>query len=54
MINIIDYGRGNLHSVQKALEGLGAEVRVSSKPEDILSAAKVILPGVGAFGEGRT
>ena len=51
MINIIDYGRGNLHSVQKALERLGAEVRVSSKPEDILSAAKVILPGVGAFGD---
>ena len=51
MINIIDYGRGNLHSVQKALERQGAEVRVSSKPEDILSAAKVILPGVGAFGD---
>ncbi|WP_319404328.1 imidazole glycerol phosphate synthase subunit HisH [uncultured Anaeromusa sp.] len=51
MINIIDYGRGNLHSVQKALERLGAEVRVSSKPEDILSADKVILPGVGAFGD---
>lgn len=51
MINIIDYGRGNLHSVHKALERLGAAVRVSSRPEDIASADKVILPGVGAFGD---
>ncbi|MBI4597204.1 MAG: imidazole glycerol phosphate synthase subunit HisH [Candidatus Omnitrophica bacterium] len=49
MIVIVDYGMGNLRSVSKALESLGAEVRVSSLPEDVGRAEKVILPGVGAF-----
>ena len=49
MIVIIDYGMGNLRSVSKALETLGASTRVSSDPSDIASAAKIILPGVGAF-----
>lgn len=51
MITIVDYGMGNLRSVQKALEFVGATVTVSSNPEDILRADKVILPGVGAFGQ---
>ncbi|MFH1269627.1 MAG: imidazole glycerol phosphate synthase subunit HisH [Candidatus Omnitrophota bacterium] len=49
MIAIIDYGMGNIHSVQKAVESMGAETIVTNKPDDIKSADKVILPGVGAF-----
>jgi imidazole glycerol-phosphate synthase subunit HisH len=49
MINIIDYEMGNLRSVEKAFEKLGFAARVSAKPEDITSADKVVLPGVGAF-----
>jgi len=51
MIAIIDYGMGNLFSVEKAFVKLGAEVVVSSDPKIILSADKVVLPGVGAFGD---
>lgn len=50
MICIIDYGMGNLRSVEKALYMLGADVTISSKQEDLESADKLILPGVGAFG----
>ena len=49
MITIIDYGAGNLFSVQNALNYLGVENRISSRAEDILLADKLILPGVGAF-----
>ena len=49
MIVVIDYGMGNLRSVSKALESLGASVRVSSDPHEIAQAQKLILPGVGAF-----
>lgn len=49
MIVVIDYGMGNLRSVSKALESLGASVRVSSDPADVARASKLILPGVGAF-----
>ena len=49
MIVIVDYGMGNLRSVSKALESLGASVRVSSDPADVVRADKLILPGVGAF-----
>ncbi len=49
MIVVIDYGMGNLRSVSKALESLGASVRVSSDPREVASAAKIVLPGVGAF-----
>lgn len=52
MIALIDYGIGNLRSVQKALEHVGADVNVTEKPDEILSASKVVLLGVGAFGEG--
>lgn len=51
MIVVIDYGMGNLHSVRKALEVVGAKVKVSSRPEDIKKAKKIVFPGVGAFGE---
>jgi len=46
---VIDYGVGNLHSVQRALEHCGAKVLLTSDPERILAANRVILPGVGAF-----
>lgn len=51
MIAIIDYGMGNLHSVQKAVERLGYEALVTSREEEILAADGAILPGVGAFGD---
>jgi len=51
MIAIIDYGAGNLKSVEKALHYLGEEVVISGDRNVILSADKVILPGVGAFGD---
>lgn len=49
MIAIIDYGMGNLRSVHKALEAVGADAVVSSRPQTILDADSVVLPGVGAF-----
>ncbi len=49
MIAIVDYGMGNLRSVSKALEHLGAEAQVTSDPQVIQRAGKLILPGVGAF-----
>jgi imidazole glycerol-phosphate synthase subunit HisH len=49
MIAIIDYGMGNIHSVQKAIESMGAETMVTNKPAEIKTCAKVVLPGVGAF-----
>ncbi|MEK7122788.1 MAG: imidazole glycerol phosphate synthase subunit HisH, partial [Patescibacteria group bacterium] len=52
MIVLIDYGIGNLRSVQKALEHVGAEVVLTDDAKIILSAEKVVLPGVGAFGDG--
>lgn len=51
MIAIIDYGAGNLHSVRNALNFLGTKNIVSDNPEEILKADKIILPGVGAFGD---
>jgi len=49
MIAIIDYGMGNLRSVQKGFERVGREAVVTSDAKTILSAGKVVLPGVGAF-----
>lgn len=49
---MIDYGTGNLLSVVRALEYCGAEVQLSNKPEQVESAARLVLPGVGAFGAG--
>ncbi len=51
MTAIIDYGAGNLKSVQKALAYLGEEGVITGDPGEILAADKVILPGVGAFGD---
>lgn len=51
MIAIIDYDAGNLKSVEKALLSIGEETIVTRKHEEILAADKVILPGVGAFGD---
>ena len=48
-IVIVDYGMGNLRSVQKALEHVGHAADISSDPAEIMRADKVILPGVGAF-----
>lgn len=49
MIAIIDYGMGNLRSVQKGFEKIGAEALVTADPQVVLAADKVVLPGVGAF-----
>ena len=51
MIAMIDYDAGNIKSVEKALQKLGADVVITKDPQVILSADKVILPGVGAFGD---
>ena len=51
MIAIIDYGAGNLHSVKNALDFLGADSVITGDAETIFAADKVILPGVGAFGD---
>ena len=49
MIVIIDYGMGNLRSVQKGLERVGCNAQVTREPQQIVSARGVVLPGVGAF-----
>ena len=49
MITIIDYGMGNLASVYNAMKFLGADIKISERPQDIKDADKLILPGVGAF-----
>ena len=51
MTTIIDYGAGNLFSVRNALNYLGCENQVSSDKIDIINADRLILPGVGAFGD---
>ena len=51
MIAIVDYGAGNLHSVKNALDFIGAKSVVTSSADVIADADKVILPGVGAFGD---
>ena len=49
---IIDYGLGNLHNLKRTLEYLDIHVIISNKPEKILNADRVILPGVGSFASG--
>ena len=51
-VTVIDYGVGNLLSVQRGLEHCGAEVTLTSDAEQILSASRIVLPGVGAFQNG--
>ena len=50
MIAIVDYGAGNIHSIEKALEYVGAQVRVTDEPAVIKDAHAVVLPGVGSGG----
>ena len=49
MIAIVDYGAGNLNSVKKAFDYLGADVMVTDQPEAVAAADKIVLPGVGHF-----
>jgi len=49
MLHIVDYGMGNLRSVQKAFEKLGFEAVITASPRDLATADQVVLPGVGAF-----
>ena len=51
MIALIDYGVGNLYSVEKALKFVGGEVKVTNSAADLKNAEKLVLPGVGAFGD---
>ena len=51
MIAIVNYGMGNLRSVQKAFEHIGAKAAIVHRPEEIDNADRVVLPGVGAFGD---
>lgn len=51
MIALIDYGAGNVRSVHKALQTVGAEVELARDPAPIADAEKLVLPGVGAFGD---
>jgi glutamine amidotransferase len=51
MIALIDYGAGNVRSVHKALETVGARVRLTRRPDPVTEAEKIVLPGVGAFGD---
>ena len=51
MITIVDYQMGNLRSVQKAIERVGDSARISCDPKEIADAEKLVLPGVGAFGD---
>ncbi|MBI4234979.1 imidazole glycerol phosphate synthase subunit HisH [Candidatus Peregrinibacteria bacterium] len=52
MIVIVDFGMGNLRSILKKFEMIKVGAVISSKPEDILNAEKLVLPGVGNFGQG--
>lgn len=51
MIVLIDYGVGNLYSVAKAVDSVGGNVKISGSADDLKHAEKIILPGVGAFGD---
>jgi glutamine amidotransferase len=51
-VGIVNYGMGNLGSVRRALEDLNAEAFIAEHPAALFSANRIVLPGVGAFGEG--
>ncbi len=53
-VSIIDYGMGNLKSIANALTAVGADVKVAVSPNDLGAAARIVLPGVGAFGDGMS
>ena len=50
-VAIVDYGMGNLHSVKRKLDRIGVHPQLTSDPEDVLAADKLVLPGVGHFGK---
>lgn len=52
MIAVVDSGLGNVHSIVKALEYVGGEVMVATTAQQLAEASKIVLPGVGAFGDG--
>ena len=54
MIAIIDYGMGNLRSVQKAVEYIGQSAKITDKAVDLVNASHIVLPGVGAFKDAMT
>lgn len=54
MIGIIDYGMGNIRSVQKGFERVGSAARIVSTPDEMVDASGLVLPGVGAFGDAMT
>ena len=49
-VSIIDYGIGNILSVQRAVETLGIHAKLVNSPQELAQSERVILPGVGAFG----
>ena len=51
MVAVVDYGMGNLRSIGKALEHVGGEAVVTARVDDLRDAERIVLPGVGAFGE---
>ena len=51
-ISILDYGLGNIHSISNAIKTIGGHCELVSKPEDVVKAERLIVPGVGAFGDG--
>ena len=53
MIAIVDYGVGNLFSLSSSLKALGLETEITNDPEKLRSADRIILPGVGAFGDAK-
>ena len=54
MIAVINYGLGNLHSVQKAIAHVGGQAEITDDPQKIYLAEKIVLPGVGAFADGMS
>lgn len=54
MITIIDYGMGNIGSIENMIKKVGGESKIISTPDDLLCATKIVLPGVGAFDNGMT
>jgi imidazole glycerol-phosphate synthase subunit HisH len=51
-VTVVDYGSGNLFNIKRAFAAIGVSTNISSSPEDILKADKIVLPGVGAFKTG--
>jgi glutamine amidotransferase len=51
MIAMVDYGVGNLFSLEQSFRAIGADIEITSDPEKIVEAEKILLPGVGAFGD---